>query len=235
MGLLLRQIDALVRKDLLLLFNRPGSRISTVWRAYIIPVVFALYMGVLLKVYWPKEQYGVGTPSQVLSLPLAMRAATGGRDTLALVNSVSAGGDIDRVIQLVSQDVQSDKTVKIFSTSIELIETCRSSLQGTTKCYGAVEFNSSPKEGPGGIWNYTLRGDGAFGSNVDVSKALNDPQIYQLPLQRAIDAAIAKVNSTGDAVALPPEVDGYRMYSSPPCFTVLTSSSIYFNHTKAVA
>jgi ATP-binding cassette, subfamily A (ABC1), member 3 len=210
MGLLLRQIGALVRKDLLIMFNRRGARISTIWRAWIIPVVFALYMGILLKVYWPKEEYGIGKPSQVLSLPDAMLAAKGGRNTLALVNSVSPEGDIDRVIELISREVPEGKTVKTFDNHFDLIETCRSSLQGTTKCFGAVVFNSSPNEGNGGIWNYTLRGDASFGTNVDVRKTTNDPQIYQLPLQRAVDTAIAKVNSSGDAVTLPSIVDGYR-------------------------
>jgi hypothetical protein len=72
-------------------------------------------MGILLKVYWPKEEYGIGTPSQVLSLPHAMRAAK--------------GGGIDRVIELISRDVPEGKTVRSFDNHFDLIETCRSTLQ----------------------------------------------------------------------------------------------------------
>ena len=211
MTLLLRQIGALVEKDLLLLLNRK-NRISTLWRALWIPLVFAAYMSFILKVYWPKEQYGIGSPTQVRSLADAMKLSTGGRDTLVLVNAVSSGGDIDRVIQLITQPLSSSgKTIKIFDNSLDMIEACQSSLQGTTKCYGAIVFSSSPNEGPYGLWNYTIRSDAAFGSNVDMSKTTNDVEIYQLPLQRAVDAAIASVNSTGDAVAVA-SVDEYRRY-----------------------
>jgi hypothetical protein len=143
-----------------------------------------------------------------------MGAATGGRNTLVFVNSIASGGDIDKVIQLIAEPVQaSGKTVKIFNNYTDLVETCRSTLQGTTKCYGAVIFNSSPKEGPGGIWNYTLKADATFGTNIFVQQTNNDVEIYQLPLQRAVDIAITTVNATGTASALPAQVDEYRMYS----------------------
>jgi hypothetical protein len=211
MKLLLRQIGVLVEKDLYLLFN-PKSRISTLWRAQWIPIIFAMYMSFILKVYWPKEEYGIGAPTQVRSLADAMHHTTGGRDTFVMVNPVNPGGDIDRVIQLIAQPLKSSgKTIKITNDVIDMIQTCQSSLQGTTKCFGAVVFNSSPKEGPWGVWNYTIRSDASFGVNVDMRKTTNDVEIYQIPLQRTIDAAIATVNSTGDAVALA-SVDEYRMY-----------------------
>lgn len=210
MKLLLRQIGVLVEKDLLLLFN-PKSRISTLWRAWLIPLIFAMYMSFILKVYWPKEQYGIGAPTQVRSLADAMHHTTGGRDTFVLVNPVNQGGDIDKVIQLIAEPLKSSgKTIKITNDILDMIQTCQSSLQGTTKCFSAVVFNSSPKEGPWGVWNYTIRSDASFGVNVDMGKTTNDVEIYQIPLQRTIDAAIATVNSTGDAIPLP-SVDEYRI------------------------
>jgi ATP-binding cassette subfamily A (ABC1) protein 3 len=226
MTLLLRQIRVLVEKDLYLLFN-PKSRITTLWRAVWIPLIFAMYMSFILKVYWPKEQYGIGSPTQVRSLADAMHQTTGGRDTFVMVNAVNSGGDIDKVIQLIAQPLKSTgKTIKITDNVIDMIQTCQSSLQGTTKCYSAVVFNSSPKEGPWGLWNYTIRSDASFGVNVDMTKTTNDVEIYQIPLQHAIDAAIASVNSTGDAVALAP-VDEYRMYPNHFNLTQLISSSFY--------
>lgn len=213
MGLLMRQIVALVRKDLMLMFN-PKSALSTIVRAFWIPIILSLYMSVLLKVYWPKENYGVGTPHQLLSLSDAMQVAKGGRDTLVFVNSFSAGGDIDRVINLVAQPIRAvGKSVIVLNKTTDLLPTCPSSLQGTTKCFGAVVFNSSPKEGSGGIWNYTLRADASFGVNIDVAKTTNDPEVYHLPLQRAVDAAIATANSTGDAIAIPTIIDEYPFTS----------------------
>lgn len=212
MVLLLRQIAALVRKDLLLMFN-PKSALSTIVRAFWVPIIFSLYMSVIIKVYWPKENYGVGNPHQLLSLSDAMQVAKGGRDTLVFVNRFSAGGDIDHVINLVAQPIRaSGKSVIVLNKTTDLLPTCPSSLQGTTKCFGAIVFNSSPKEGPGGIWNYTIRADASFGVNIDVAKTTNDPEVYHLPLQRAVDAAIATANITGDAIALPTLTNEYRRY-----------------------
>jgi hypothetical protein len=196
MALIFKQIGALVRKDLALVLNR-RSRFFTLWRALWIPIIFATYMSFILRVYWPKETYGIGSPTPIQTLKDAMNTATGGRNTLVFVNSINSGGDI----------------VKIFNNYTNLVETCRSTLQGTTKCYGAVVFNSSPKEGPDGIWNYTLKADATFGTNIYVQKTNNDAEIYQLPLQRAVDMAITAVNSTGTSTPLPTQVDEYRMSS----------------------
>jgi len=229
MSLFWRQIRALVRKDLLLLWNRK-SFYSTITRAFYIPLIFIIYMTVIIKVYFPKEYYGIGSPTQIRPLQTAMDLDEGGRNTLVFVNGVSSGGDIDHVIQLLSQSITSPgKTVKVLTTDEQLRETCRSTLQGTTKCYGAVVFNSSPKEGPYGIWNYTIRSDAGFGSKINVSKSTNDAEIYILPLQHAVDAAISSVNSTKDAVALP-AVDEYRMYHN---FIGSARSNIsQFSHRK---
>jgi ATP-binding cassette subfamily A (ABC1) protein 3 len=213
MVLIFKQIGALVRKDLALVLNR-RSRFFTLWRALWIPIIFATYMSFILRVYWPKETYGIGSPTPIQTLKDAMNTATGGRNTLVFVNSINSGGDIDKVIQLIAEPVQAaGKTVKIFNNYTNLVETCRSTLQGTTKCYGAVVFNSSPKEGPDGIWNYTLKADATFGTNIYVQKTNNDAEIYQLPLQRAVDMAITAVNSTGTSTPLPTQVDEYRMSS----------------------
>ena len=233
MKLLLRQVRVLVEKDLYLLFN-PKSRFTTLWRAVYIPLIFAMYMSFVLKVYWPKEQYGIGLPTQVRSLADAFHLTTGGRDTFVLVNAVNPGGDIDRVIQLIAQPLKSSgKTIKITDNVIDMIQTCQSSLQGTTKCYGAVVFNSSPKEGPWGVWNYTIRSDASFGTHVDMSKTTNDVEIYQIPLQRTIDAAIATVNSTGDAVPLA-SVEEYRMYHTTSKSTRLTIYSLHIRDSASM-
>jgi hypothetical protein len=213
MTLIFKQIGALVRKDLALILNR-RSFYFTLWRAFWIPIIFSMYMSFILRVYWPKETYGIGSPTPIRTLKDAMNTATGGRNTLVFINSINSGGDIDKVIQIIAQPVQAaGKTVKIFNNYTNLVETCRSTLQGTTKCYGAVVFNSSPKEGPDGIWNYTLKADATFGTNIYVQKTNNDAEIYQLPLQRAVDMAITAVNSTGTSTPLPAQVDEYRMYS----------------------
>lgn len=192
-------------------------------------------MAFILRVYWPKEEYGIATSTPVRSLPEAFNAAKGGRDTVVLVNSVASGGDIDKVIQLLIQEVNSTAIVEVVTHPEELVQKCRSTLQGTTKCFGAVVFNSSPKEGPWKIWNYTLRADASFGLNIDALKSTNDVEVYQIPLQHAVDAAISKVNSTGTSSSLPRQVNEYRMYIfSMICISILTFLSVHVYDSKAM-
>jgi ABC-type multidrug transport system ATPase subunit len=114
------------------------------------------------------------------------------------------GGDIERVIVNVSDRVRgAGKTPLVVERDVDLLTACKSTLRGASTCFGAVTFHSSPTEG--GIWNYTLRADGSFGDRVFVDQKDNDAQIYILPFQRAIDAAIASTNGT----ELPATIDEY--------------------------
>lgn len=137
-------------------------------------------------------------------------AIGGGRDIIALVNNGFTGGDINTVINQVADQVKADgATVKILSQQEDLLTVCRSSIRGVSSCYGAAVFYGSPTEGPGGIWNYSLRADGGLGDKIDVTNANNDQEVYPLPLQHAIDFAIAGQNSTIDQSALPSRVYEY--------------------------
>ncbi|PNY28080.1 Retinal-specific ATP-binding cassette transporter [Tolypocladium capitatum] len=65
-------------------------------------------------------------------------------------------------------------------------------------------MRSSPAEGPGGIWNYTIRTDAALAASpltVDVGSAANPEEVYLLPMQRAVDAAIAGLAGAGRPLA----------------------------------
>lgn len=118
---------------------------------------------------------------------------------MVFVNNGFNGGDIDRVIDSVADEVsEAGKNVTRLSSSSNLGYVCASSLRGSTSCYGAVVFHSSPTEGDGRIWNYTLRADGALGARYDARKDSNDAQIFTLPLQRAVDAAIASLHPDAD-------------------------------------
>ena len=137
-------------------------------------------------------------------------AIGGGRNTVAFVNNGFTGGDINTVINQVADQFNAEGvTVKILPRSEDLITTCRSSLRGVSSCYGAAVFYSSPTEGPGGLWNYSLRADGALGESIDITDASNDPEVYTLPLQHAIDWAIARQNATIDQSAIPTRVYEY--------------------------
>lgn len=94
----------------------------------------------------------------------------------------------------------------LLSSESELRDTCRSSLRGVSPCIAAAVFYSSPTEGSGGRWNYSIRTDGALGAGIDVDSKTNDQEIYLLPFQHSIDWAIADVNSSVDQGSLPKEV-----------------------------
>ncbi|KAK1997137.1 ABC transporter [Colletotrichum falcatum] len=144
----------------------------------------------------PQNDYGIAGPRPIRSLQNGLGAAGASRNTVVLVNNGLSGGAIDRVIDSLSDEVtRAGKNATRIEKPSEISRICRSSFRATTSCYGAVVFSSSPGEGDGGIWNYTLRGDGAFGSSFKVGNDDNDVQVYTLPLQRAVDSAIARTSS----------------------------------------
>ncbi|KAG4437747.1 hypothetical protein IFR05_006781 [Cadophora sp. M221] len=203
-----KQTWTLTRKNLLIAFNRHAF--STSIRAFLLPVAFMIFLSYARNIFVPPSNYGIGSGRPIRTLAEGIGAAGAGRETLAFVNSGLAGGDIDRVIDsLAATASAAGAKVARLSTGSELLATCRSSLRGATTCYGAIVFQSSPSEGNGGLWNYTLRADGAFGERIYVERTTNDAQIYLLPLQRAVDYAIASLNSTVDQASLPQTVLEY--------------------------
>ena len=144
----------------------------------------------------------------------ALSAVGGGRDKLVFVNSGYSNGDIQKVIDRVAAPAhQYGDEVIILSEESDLRDTCRTTLRGTSSCVAAAVFYSSPAEGPGGIWNYSIRADGSLGVKINIEKANNDQEIYLLPFQHSIDWAIAENNSTLDQNALPGQVDEYPFTS----------------------
>lgn len=211
-SLLVRQIWALAWKDLLVVLNSK-RRITTIIRAFTIPTIFVIYFAFIIRVYWPKETYGIGKPSTVRPLAEAIRDAPGGRRTLALCNYASSGGDLDRVIELVSQKARGNdgQIIQVLHDPDELLTVCKTSLSGVSKCYAAAEFHSSPDRG--GIWNYTIRVDGAHGYKINVENNKNDAEIFPIPLQHAIDSAIAEVGVDAGARPLPQNIKEYPFTS----------------------
>lgn len=205
---IISQTWTLTAKNLKISFLR--HPLATVIRAFVLPIVLGAFLSFARNLLATPAVYGIGDARPVRSLQDAMSYAQGsGRDTIAFVNSGQSGGDIDRVIDEVASMVTDGKVERLSSVT-ELRTICRSSLRGVSSCYGAVVFNSSPNEG--GLWNYTLRADGSLGAKIDATKSTNDGEIYTLPLQRAIDSTIAKLNGTG---SFPSTTDEYP-------FTTLT-------------
>ncbi|KAI9802311.1 MAG: hypothetical protein M1833_001817 [Piccolia ochrophora] len=205
---LLRQTWILTGKTLKISFLRHAF--STTVRAFVLPIIFVTFLSFARQLFVPPFYYGIGAAEPVRSLLNAMNAASGGRDTIALVNNGLADGDIDRVIEMVAGPVRTKgKNVRLLSTQDELLDVCRNTLRGVSTCYAGAVFWSSPNEGDGGKWNYTIRTDGALGISIKVDRDDNDVQIFTLPLQHAIDSAIASLNDAPDSAQLPSDVIEY--------------------------
>lgn len=155
----------------------------------------------------PPSQYGIGNATPIRSFPNALAAATGGRDKVVFVNNGNTGGDIENVIGQLSNQVRDAGLQAItVEQEVELLTTCAGSLRGASTCFGAATFHSSPNEGGGPAWNYTLRADGVLGTQIYVDQEDNDVQIYILPFQRAIDETIASLNTSAGAI---PAIDEF--------------------------
>ncbi|KND92231.1 ABC transporter ced-7 [Tolypocladium ophioglossoides CBS 100239] len=185
-----RQTNTLTNKTLKIILTR--HLITTVYSALILPVIASVYLGLGQNFNQPNSKFGIGDPYDIRPLGDALSQAAGGRNTVAFVNNGHSGGEIDRVIDSLSAIVKgAGKNATKLTNADELGYVCRSSIRGTSTCFGAVVFHSSPDEGNGKLWNYTLRADGGLGVSFRVDRDSNDAQIYALPLQRAVDAAIA--------------------------------------------
>jgi ATP-binding cassette, subfamily A (ABC1), member 3 len=189
-----RQTWTLTAKNLKIILIRHST--ATVIRAFVLPIILAAFLSFARFIFVPPSKYGISDPHAVRSLQDGLReASSAGRYKVAFVNNGLAGGDIDRVIDVLVDTVSSvDKEAIRLTELRDLTSTCRSTLRGNSACYGAVVFNSSPREGTGGVWNYTLRADGALGSRIFTDQDDNDAQVYTLPLQRAVDSAIASLD-----------------------------------------
>jgi len=212
MALLRRQIWTLTVKTIRISLFR--HRFATIFRSFILPVIYIVILAYARNIFIPPATFGIATSTPVRSLVNAMDAETGGRTTLVFVNSGFSGGSIDEVIASVAAPAQAaEKDVQFLTQDTDLLTTWPSSLKGVSNCFGAVVFYSSPTEGSGGIWNYTIRVDGSLGGRINVGSTSNNAEIYTIPLQHAVDFAIASLNTTVSQASLPTQVDEYMFTS----------------------
>lgn len=175
MPALARQVWTLVKKDLLIAaVRRP---ISTTIRALILPLAVVLIVSYAQYFFNPPQHFGVGRPAPVLSLPDAISRSSGGRNSVAFVDNGLTGGEISAVIEDVAAPFRrGGKTVRRIANYSGLADACPSSQRGTTGCYGAVVFHSSPTEPiKGGDWNYTIRSDTSLGGSYQRRSGIPPP------------------------------------------------------------
>ena len=206
--LFLRQTWTLTVKNITIVLFRHAF--STPLRCFFLPVIFIGFLAYARNLFIPPSHYGIAPATPVRSLGDAFRADAAGRDTVAFVHNGFLGGDIEHVINDLAGTVRGEgKKVQVLAQEEELLTVCRNSLRGLSSCFGAAVFYASPNEGPGNIWNYSLRGDGGLGIKIDVTNSRNDIEVYPIPLQHAIDFAILSHNSTVNPAAIPNRVEEY--------------------------
>ncbi|KAG6018249.1 hypothetical protein E4U43_006384 [Claviceps pusilla] len=177
-----------------------------VMMAFVLPIILSSLLSFVKNLFVPPAQYGMSPVQPVRNLSSAFDVARSrGRDKVVLVNNGYSGGDIDRVLDMVASVVTADASMKLARMNSEnnLATECRSSLRGVTTCFAAIVMRSSPNEGTAGLWNYTIRTDAAFWSEpvrFNVEKSDNVQQIYMLPIQRAVDTAIASLAGSNSDV-----------------------------------
>ncbi|ROV87196.1 hypothetical protein VSDG_09929 [Cytospora chrysosperma] len=197
----LRPAWTLTKKNLLVVFVRHWF--FTTIRAFVAPIIFMFIISYAKNFFIPPSTFGIGSSTPIRSLEDALAASTGGHNKVVFVNNGYTGGAIESVINAVSARIEgAGKTVEVVEQNVELLTRCKSSLRGATSCFGAANFHSSPTEGDGGIWNYTIRSDGAFGERIFVDRTNNDVEIYTLPFQRAIDQAISSLSASATSPSL---------------------------------
>ncbi|KAH7175651.1 hypothetical protein EDB81DRAFT_770523 [Dactylonectria macrodidyma] len=198
-----KQVVTLMGKNLRILIFR--HLLLCIVMAFLLPTILASFFSFAKNLFVPPAVFGIGTPHPVKTLAEAFDKGHGSsRDKFVLVNNGFTGGAIEDVLNtLEKQSKDASDTINVVRIEDEdqLTTECRSSLRGVSTCFGAVVMRSSPDEGPSGIWNYTIRTDGALLASVgkiDVEKSSNDQEIYLLPVQRAVDSIIVRLNSSSD-------------------------------------
>jgi ABC-type multidrug transport system ATPase subunit len=181
--------------------------ILCVWMAFLLPLFLCSFFAFSRNLFVPPATFGIGDARPVRSLANALEASSG-RDKVILVNNGFSGGDIDRALSRFEDQVDDSGTgtqVIRVRNEDDIYRECRSSLRGVTTCFCAIIMYSSPSEGDGNIWNYTIRTDAEFASSpvrVEIDDNDNPVQVYILPVQRTIDGIIASLNDTADSSVL---------------------------------
>ena len=129
---------------------------------------------------------------------------------MGFVDNGLKGGEVASLINALSQRVEAaSKTAKLYKDTWDLALECRTDDKGTSPCYGAVVFFSSPTEGTNfsspGTWNYTMRGSGS--GSVNIRSTSNNAERDQLPLQRAVDTEIISRSTSVNKTQPPADLE----------------------------
>ncbi|KAJ8113658.1 hypothetical protein OPT61_g4255 [Boeremia exigua] len=154
------------------------------------------------------QHWGLSSPHELRSFDASL-AASKGRNIVGFVDNGMKGGEVSSVIESLSQKAQAaGKTPKIYNDSGDLALECRTDDKGSTPCYAAVVFFSSPSEGTDlssqGVWNYTIRGSND--GTVDIRATNNIAEKDILPLQQKLDTEIIARSRSANKTQIPDDL-----------------------------
>ncbi|KAK4904928.1 hypothetical protein LTR28_000848, partial [Elasticomyces elasticus] len=128
----LQQTWTLTVKNLIIVFNRHW--LSTTIRAFLAPIIFMFFISYAKNFFVPPSDFGIGSPRPVRGLGDALGASAGGRNVVALVNNGFTGGNIESVINQIRPIVTAQgKVVQVLADDTALLQTCQSSIRGTSR------------------------------------------------------------------------------------------------------
>lgn len=104
--------------------------------------------------------------------------------------SVDDNGITDEIRNIMKTALEgvSSESIHELDNANEIFDLCHENLNGFSKCYGAVQWNSIDEENK--IYNYTIRANSGI-SYVNVDDGQSATDVYVMPLQWAVDKAIA--------------------------------------------
>ncbi|KAL6918070.1 hypothetical protein ACHAPO_000117 [Fusarium lateritium] len=196
----IKQVGTLMGKNFRILLWRHLA--LCIWMAFILPVFLAALFSFTKNLLVPPAKFGIGNVAPLMPLDEAITKATNnGREKLVLVNNSNNDTNVNRIFDTVkskfedaAKSAEVEFEVALVDNEDELTNNCPSNLRGVSRCFGAIVMESPSA----GIWNYTIRADGAFEyapPKFRVDKP-NDQQVYIIPLQHAVDQAISRLNNS---------------------------------------
>ncbi|KAI5917028.1 hypothetical protein F4810DRAFT_95308 [Camillea tinctor] len=189
----LRQILALVRKNLLIIIVRKWF--STLLRSLVLPIALLVLLLEIQNFSKDNNKYGVGNTHSIQSLVDAMQ----GPKPLVIVQTPGLGDDVPPVIEKITNGLNDQNIIRLGDEN-EIEDKCPVDFHGNSPCYAVVILRDSPRSGrPNAQWNYTIQTDPSLGgSSYNVFDTNNAVDRVFLPLQSTIENAMANISSSPD-------------------------------------
>lgn len=122
---------------------------------------------------------------------------------------------METITQKAFQGVPSDQIVRL-NSSDDAFELCPENLQGSSRCYGVIQWNSIDLDKK--IYNYTVRNNNGL-SKISVDNAKSSTDVFVLPLQWAMDRAITNLTETPLSMPYTSETNEYERMRVNTVFT----------------